>query len=230
MVPDQFWLFQNLGWILRNCRAFDNIICLKTLYIAHVRSILEYAAVIWSPRFDINIKSLEYTQRRFLKFLYFKLHGVYPVNGFSHELLLNMFELRSLADRRNICHVLTLHSIVNGRIICPCLLGKVSFRVPRSASRSTDTFYCDSLSASPIQRMCRVWNNVAADFDIFFHTFVFIKSQIWSMIVVLIYHVRTSSNWILNCSWFFSLHMRFFGREQVLVFIWFCCCFFHSGL
>lgn len=64
-------------FIIRNCRCFNNIQTLTVIYFAYVRSQLEYGSLIWNPYYNCHRMSIESVQRKFLKFLSFKLDGVY---------------------------------------------------------------------------------------------------------------------------------------------------------
>jgi hypothetical protein len=59
--------FKSLGFVSRNGREFSNVDTLKLLYFSYVRSHLEYASIVWSPMYSIQISFLERVQRRFLK-------------------------------------------------------------------------------------------------------------------------------------------------------------------
>ena len=53
-----------LGLIKRTCKGFQDVSTLRTLYLALVRSQLEYCSVVWSPHTSRNISKLERIQRR----------------------------------------------------------------------------------------------------------------------------------------------------------------------
>ena len=58
-----------LNLLCRTCRDITYISRKKLLYIAWVRSRLEYASVVWSPHTKRNINNLEQVQRRATRFL-----------------------------------------------------------------------------------------------------------------------------------------------------------------
>ena len=58
-----------LGLIKRICKGFQDVCTLRTLYLALVRSQLEYCSVVWSPHKSRNISKLEQIQRRSTKFI-----------------------------------------------------------------------------------------------------------------------------------------------------------------
>ena len=60
-----------LGLIKRTCKGFQDVSTLRTLYLAQVRSQLEYCKVLGSPHTSRNISklTLEEIQRRATKFI-----------------------------------------------------------------------------------------------------------------------------------------------------------------
>lgn len=163
--------FKTLGFIIRSSDGFCNLTTLKLLYFVFVRSRLEYGSVVWAPYYNLHKLLLERVQRKFLKFLYFKSHGVYPVQGYEDALLLEEFQMSSLENRR-ICHSLVfLHKLVNGVVDCPSLLQFVEFYVPQ-ATRLDHVFRCPQprtnvMLKSPVYVMMSNWNQIASVCDIF---------------------------------------------------------------
>ena len=72
-----------LGFITRNTKHFANIFTLKNLYCSIVRSGLEYASPVWSPHCKIHIQKLERVERKFVRYLAFKLR--IPIMNLSYE-------------------------------------------------------------------------------------------------------------------------------------------------
>ena len=72
-----------IGFIIRNCKMFTNIKPLKILYFSYVRSKLEYGSLIWYPYYINHKLALENVQRKFLKFLSFKIDSFYPERGIA---------------------------------------------------------------------------------------------------------------------------------------------------
>lgn len=85
-----------LGFIIRNCQNFNDTLALKTLYYSFVRSKLEYGSIIWYPHYDFQKLAIEKVQRKFCKFLYYKVNRVYPDTGYNQNLLYEEFEMPSL--------------------------------------------------------------------------------------------------------------------------------------
>ena len=164
--------YKSLGFILRCGGSFHDVTCLRILYFCYVRSVLEYASVVWTPFSQIHINSLEKIQRRFLKFLVFKIDGVYPARGSSHSTLLARFGFDDLQTRRIRASLNFLHKLIHFQIDCPHLLSKLSFSVPRPSSRYHYSFYLptpriDIEKHSPIFEMCTLYNQHQNTFDVF---------------------------------------------------------------
>lgn len=172
---------KSLGSIIRNSRDFMKINTLKLLYFSFVRSRVEYCSVIWSPQYNVHIINLEKLQRRFLKYISFRVDGVYPYIGFPQSELLNRFTVNSLANRRVISQLIFLYKVIHNFIDCSDILDRVNFHVPRLSSRhralfSTSTPRTNVQRFSPLFQVCDNYNNLAKQFDIFHCSVASIKS------------------------------------------------------
>lgn len=160
-----------LGFIIRNCRNFHDPTALKTLYFSYVRSKLEYGSLIWYPFYNAQEVAVENVQRKFLKFLQYKISGVYPVRGYAQHLLLNAFNIQSLHLRRVLFAVSFIYKLIHNKIDCISLVNQISFRVPRLNARVSTTFHLpvartNTLLRSPIYTMCNSVNDVGMICDI----------------------------------------------------------------
>ena len=127
---------------------------------------------VWCPFYRIHISSIEKIQRKYCKLVYFKLHGVYPVQGYPHNQLLDELGIISLEVRRIFTCIIFLYKLVNGYIDSSRLLDIISFHVPRINARNAPTFACNfartnSHFNSPIYNMCRLYNNIQHSIDTF---------------------------------------------------------------
>lgn len=162
-----------LGFVIRSSKDFKSITALKVLYYSYVRSILEYASVVWNPKFQYNINILEMIQKKFLKYLVFKIDSIYPEHGSDYAELCTRFGIPSLAARRMLHQLIFLFKLINYRFDCPYLLSMLSVRVPRLPVRAVlSLFYlplCNTniLMRSPLYSMCSLYNCHSHNLDIF---------------------------------------------------------------
>lgn len=157
-----------LGFVMRTCKYFRNPSIFKTLFYSFVASKLAYASPVWSPHYIYLQLQLEKIQRRFLKFLSFKLDGVYPVRNIDYGALLDRHGMRTVASRRERQGARFMWKLVHGTVDCPNLLSSLNFLVPRISSRSPPTFCLpiprtNLLSFSPITSMCRLADSLYED-------------------------------------------------------------------
>lgn len=121
------------GFVIRNTKSFTNINAIKCLYYSLLRSKLEYCSIIWHPYYMNKTKLLEQVQRKFLKFLYFKVNGNYPTRHFSQERLLEIFEFDSLWSPRMLFSITFLYNLLHNKIDNMELLSLLNINVPRNS-------------------------------------------------------------------------------------------------
>ena len=148
-----------LGFINRNTSGFSNTRTLTTLYISLVRSILEYASIVWSPFNVSSIERINKIQNKFLKMVSFRCGT-------------NSTYLKSLTERRINFDVTFIFKLFNGLIDAPDLLSKLPLAVPSYNSRYPIIFKCKFHAtnygyAAPLDRACRTLNNIS-NVDLFF--------------------------------------------------------------
>lgn len=136
------------------------------------RTKLEYCYLVWYPHYSNQINAFESVQRTFLKFLAFKVIGIYPERGYPHNELLSYFHLTSLEDRRFQNRMVFLYKLIHNQIDCPNLLSLLYFNTPTHSWRNFFTFYYSTprtniLQKSPIFTICRNYNTMAHRVDIF---------------------------------------------------------------
>ena len=100
-----------LGLIKKTCKGFQDVSTLRTMYLALVRSQLEYCNVLWSPHTSRNISKLERILRRETKFN-LKTNDDYGQRRKKLNLL-------SLEQKRFLFNVLSLFKALNGYINVP---------------------------------------------------------------------------------------------------------------
>jgi hypothetical protein len=154
---------KTLGFIFRSCKRFRSESC---------RSKLEYCSIVWSPIYRRGVDALESVQRKFAKYLLFKLIAEFPPRGTPNSVLYDMANLRSLNMRRNDSFLIFLYKIIHGIINSPFLLSQIYFNVPRANLRSGRFFYVpravtNILHRSPLYTACTLFNSNCSECDIF---------------------------------------------------------------
>lgn len=104
--------YKSLGFILRVSQPFTDIKCLKILYYAYVRSILEYCCNVWNPQYITYIEDIENIQSKFIKHLNYRCHHPH----ISYEESCNFHKMISLSDRRALLEQVFLHNVCHGAI------------------------------------------------------------------------------------------------------------------
>lgn len=122
-----------LGFVMRNSQHFRKAKTIKILYCTFVRSHLEYASQVWNPRYNIYIERIERIQRKFIKYLCFKLNIAYNSNNYDN--LCKKHHLLPLYLRREVSDIIYYLKIVKGLVDCPELLSKVGFNAQRISLR-----------------------------------------------------------------------------------------------
>ena len=159
-----------LGFLKRTLRDFNDIGCFKALYFSYIRSSLEYACQIWSPYYKINVECLERVQKRFLRFVGYKL-GI-NVDQINYRELMKSLNIFPLEQRRNFIDICTLYKIVNHHINCPQLLEKINIKVPQRNLRDHDLLSVDFHRTnygkrSSLGRFASLHNKHCKDLDMF---------------------------------------------------------------
>lgn len=156
---------RNLGFITRYSKYFTPN-TFKLLYCSLVRSGLEYASVIWAPHYNNHVLELERVQRKFLRTLAFRsnirIHNDQDYH-LNYNLVLSMFDLRTLEWRRSTADALFLYKLLNGVIYCPLLLQSISLntihRTRASVLFNIPFHHANYGYYSPLVRMSRLFNS-----------------------------------------------------------------------
>lgn len=159
-----------LGFIRRHASMFNDVYALKTLFCALVRSILEYAAPVWSPYHMTHIIRIERVQKWFLRFALRDLPWRDPFNLPSYPDRCQLINMESLSARRTKLQQLFLFDIINGVLDCPALLAEVPLNVPPRRFRSSTFLAVPSHRTSysqnnPLSVCIRAFNNVSVSFE-----------------------------------------------------------------
>ena len=159
-----------LGFIRRHASEFTDVYALKTLFCALVRSILEYAAPVWTPYHATQMLRIERVQRKFLRFALRHLPWTDPASLPSYPERCQLINLETLAARRVKLQRLFVFDLFSGNIDCPDLLGEIPLNVPprrfRSSSLLTIPLHRTNYGQnSPFCACLSAFNVVSVNFD-----------------------------------------------------------------
>lgn len=151
-----------LGFVMRICKDFEKQETLVKLFETLVRSILEYGLVIWDPIHKKYKNKIEKIQRKFIKWVEWKLTGYYPARGSNIDHLYTKYKLIKLTKRRLGTNAIFGLKILKGIIYCPTILSEIPIRLP-STTRSTLPLYQQNINSvykekAPIQRIITAIN------------------------------------------------------------------------
>lgn len=129
-----------LSMIKRFSKEFNDLNVTKCLYVSLVRSILEFASVVWNPFYDCYKNKIESIQRQFLLFALKSLNwsNRFQLPPYLHRLLL--LELNTFEDRRKMLNVIFIDKLLNGKIDCFDILSLLNVHVPQKYTRNFKCF------------------------------------------------------------------------------------------
>ena len=168
--------YQLLGFLKRNTKHFSyNTIAF--LFNSYVRPKLEYASVVWSQSTADSRRSIDSVQHRFLRYLSFKKHKIFPPITTRTSEFLFEFNITRLSDRRQIAQIIFIQKLVSGLIDCPKLLELLNFNVPMLRFRNGTTrppFFIQVARTfhhwhSPIFSALASWNEKSSSLDLDFN-------------------------------------------------------------
>lgn len=159
--------YKMLGFIRRNAKDFRDPCTLKVLYCSLVRSVLEYASVVWSPYHFVHIRRIEMVQKSFTRFA---LRDMNFAERPSYLGRCRLLGLDYLVDRRKRFGVIFVSDLLTSRIQCPELLSSVPVFAPERVLRNFDFIRLpfhrtEYASQMPLLRAFRNFNDCYTLFD-----------------------------------------------------------------
>ena len=167
---------RNLGFIRRASSGFRDPYCLRSLFYALVRSVLESASIVWSPYVDCWISRIEAIQSKFIKFALRLLPWNNPTSLPPYQERCRLLGMETLQQRRHSARAIFVAKLLLGCIDSPQLLGQINLNVPALSLRSREFLRIsfrrtDYGKNEPIQAMCKEFNEV-------YHVFKFTRSVV----------------------------------------------------
>jgi hypothetical protein len=153
-----------LGLVRSITFTFSSLDCMHKLYIALIRSKVEYASVVWNSITSTGASKLERIQRRFAALCLIDFSLTFITVLFALEQL----KLHTLRMRRQHLDALFFIQVYRGSKFCPSVLENVGLRVPaRRIGDFTLFSVCSSSRYCPSARCASSVNVVCKDIDVF---------------------------------------------------------------
>lgn len=157
-----------LGFIKRSVKDFNDPFAIASLYFSLVRSILEYANIVWSPYYCIDQIRIERIQRNFSRFALRRMHwnnNILP----RYDARLKLLGLSTLESRRLMFAAVFVCDLLQNRISSTSLLSRLKFKVPRQL-RQYQLIYIESHRTNygqhePVNNICNIFNTFDYLFD-----------------------------------------------------------------
>lgn len=131
---------------------------------------LEYSSTVWNPFYKNSSNRIEKVQKKFTRYLIFKLN--WRMDMPTYEIRCLLFGIKTLENRRTCFSVIFIRDILSYHIKCPQLLRFVNLRVPQRDFRNSNLlleyFHRTNYGLNePISRCIRETNLVCSRIDIF---------------------------------------------------------------
>ena len=161
---------RQVGFIFKISSEFRDPLCFKALYCSLVRSLLEFASVVWSPYQAVWSARFEAVQRRFVRYALRYLPWSDPRDLPPYVDRCRLLGLETLADRRNASIATFIAKILLAEYDVPDLLARVNLYAPtRSLRPRTLLFetpqYTNYAANSSLVASIRRFNEVSEHFD-----------------------------------------------------------------
>lgn len=161
---------RQLGFIFKLTSEFRDPLCLRSLYCALVRSILESCSVIWCPYQASWILRFEAIQRKFVRQALRNLPWRDPQNLPPYEDRCRLLGLQTLEERRYISQAVFAGKLLLGDIDCAEVLGHLNIYAPERSLRQRGFLQLEQRHAEyglhdPIRFMSSRFNQVFHIFD-----------------------------------------------------------------
>jgi len=151
-------------------------------FYEHVRSVIEYASVVWSGAAPTHLKRLERIQHKFL--IWLACTSNKPCHNLEYSNLLAHFQVSSIKSRFVQHDLMFIYNVFHGRLDSTRLVDSFSLSAPARRTRSPNLWYIpfgrvNTVQNSPFRRIPTVCNSlltVQADVDFFCARFCSFKT------------------------------------------------------
>lgn len=152
---------RQLGFIFRIAEDFRDVACLRSLYCALVRSILEFCSVVWCPYQSTWTAKIESVQRKFTRLALRRAHN--PAGWSPYEERCRILRLDTLEKRRHISQASFVAKVLAGEIDSPWILAQIQVYAPERPLRQRPYLQLARRNTNygqhePIRFMCSRFN------------------------------------------------------------------------
>lgn len=161
---------RQLGFMFKIADEFHDPLCLRSLYCALVRSILESNVIVWCPYQSTWISRIEAVQRKFVRYALRSLPWHDPTNLPRYEDRCRLLGIETLEQRRNNSQAVFIAKILLGELDSPEILNRINIYAPTRVLRQRGFLMLESRntgygSHDPIRFMAATFNGVYELFD-----------------------------------------------------------------
>lgn len=161
---------RQLGFIFKIASEFRDPHCLRSLYCALVRSILESNSVVWCPYQVTWIARLESIQKKFVRYALRNLPWRDPANLPPYEHRCRLLGLDSLENRRFVAQAVFVAKILLGDTDAAEILAQLNVYAPERILRQRDFLLLEARRAEyglhdPIRFMAARFNEAYQFFE-----------------------------------------------------------------
>lgn len=154
---------QMIGYIKRVSNGKFTVGTKRILYLAYVRSKLEFASVIWNPYQDIYKDDIESIQKQFVIYLLESRRSATSYRLAPYTERCDKLKLQPLVLRRNISDAMFAYDVfvlnINDSFISSRFVRTNSIRILRNARLLEENFFrADYLQNQPLARLISVLN------------------------------------------------------------------------
>ena len=149
---------------------FRDPLCFKSLYCSLVRSLLEFASVVWSPYQAVWCARFEAVQRRFVRYALRYLPWSDPHNLPPYADRCRLLGINTLTERRNASNSVFVAKILLCEYDVPELLAKTGIYAPARSLRSRTLLHeaphsTNYAANNSLNAMIRSFNVASDSFD-----------------------------------------------------------------